>query len=47
MNKVNNKFNNVNVNLFIVIRVKYCKHENQLIRESCEIALDYIDYWGR
>jgi deoxyhypusine monooxygenase len=25
---------------------KYCKHENQLIRESCEIALDFIDYWG-
>jgi deoxyhypusine monooxygenase len=23
----------------------YCKHENQLIRESCEIALDFIDYW--
>jgi deoxyhypusine monooxygenase len=25
--------------------VKYSKHENQLIRESCEIALDFVDYW--
>lgn len=25
---------------------KYCKHDNQLIRESCEIALDFVDYWG-
>lgn len=24
---------------------KYTKHENQLIRESCEIALDFVDYW--
>lgn len=24
---------------------KYTQHENQLIRESCEIALDFIDYW--
>lgn len=25
--------------------MKYTKHENQLIRESCEIALDFVDYW--
>jgi deoxyhypusine monooxygenase len=25
---------------------KYTKHENQLIRESCEIALDFVDYWA-
>ena len=25
--------------------IKYSKHENQLIRESCEIALDFVDYW--
>lgn len=24
---------------------KYTQHENQLIRESCEIALDFVDYW--
>jgi deoxyhypusine monooxygenase len=24
---------------------KYTGHENQLIRESCEIALDFVDYW--
>ena len=24
---------------------KYTHHENQLIRESCEIALDFVDYW--
>lgn len=24
---------------------RYSKHENQLIRESCEIALDFVDYW--
>lgn len=26
--------------------IKYCRHENQLIRESCEIALDFVDYWN-
>lgn len=25
--------------------LKYSKHDNQLIRESCEIALDFVDYW--
>ena len=25
---------------------EYTKHENQLIRESCEIALDFVDYWN-
>jgi len=25
--------------------LKYSKHEDQLIRESCEIALDFVDYW--
>jgi deoxyhypusine monooxygenase len=25
--------------------MKYSKHDNQLIRESCEIALDFVDYW--
>jgi deoxyhypusine monooxygenase len=24
---------------------KYTKHENQLVRESCEVALDFVDYW--
>jgi len=24
----------------------YTKHDNQLIRESCEIALDFVDYWN-
>ena len=28
------------------LRLKYTKHENQLVRESCEIALSYIDYWA-
>lgn len=26
--------------------LKYTKHENQLIRESCEIALEFVDYWS-
>jgi len=26
--------------------IKFAKHENQLVRESCEIALSYIDYWA-
>jgi deoxyhypusine monooxygenase len=26
--------------------IKYTQHENQLIRESCEIALDFVDYWA-
>jgi len=25
--------------------LKYSKHDNQLIRESCVIALDFVDYW--
>jgi deoxyhypusine monooxygenase len=25
--------------------LKYTNHNNQLIRESCEIALDFYDYW--
>lgn len=25
---------------------KYCKHENQLVSESCQIALDFVDYWN-
>ena len=25
--------------------IKYTTHENQLVRESCEIALDFVDYW--
>jgi deoxyhypusine monooxygenase len=25
--------------------LKYAQHENQLVRESCEIALDFVDYW--
>lgn len=26
--------------------LKYCQHNNQLLRESCEIALDFVDYWN-
>lgn len=26
--------------------IQYSRHENQLIRESCEIALDFVDYWN-
>jgi deoxyhypusine monooxygenase len=25
---------------------EYTKHKNQLISESCEIALDFVDYWN-
>ena len=25
---------------------EYSKHENQLVAESCQIALDFVDYWN-
>jgi len=28
------------------ILLKYMNHKNQLIAESCEIALDFVDYWN-